>query len=408
MTSQFPCPVIGCPHYPSGSNRTFSTITHLIRHLKSDDHTNSRHLLNHSLCNKINLFRCTHTDCSSNKNIFFHSHRALTTHYTISHSQICVTAPTPTHLHPYTYFTDKIYNSLDTNHRTNNWNIGSEYILSNYNNDPPHFRSTWRRHLNGNNLTRFNKLMSTIIMTIVESTPTNKSDIFWWILFHMDMLILAPTPKPQRDNLSMKAIISQRLRDLQCGNIEHLIQDTTFNNNWNKHSPRPTDRVGDMSAQIAADEDNYRTAITRACAFNKIATIDKSNKKTVLSLYPEPVTPTNQPRTNHTPNNQVLHLPGDICNTIRKSGRNKGTGINADSIDSFIALVKPNHQATNDNIQQLFNYIYQGNIPSKAKHFFTDTYLFCLHKDPDDNTKLRPIGIPSAIRRILASHIAKQ
>ena len=34
------------------------------------------------------------------------------------------------------------------------------------------------------------------------------------------------------------------------------------------------------------------------------------------------------------------------------------------------------------------------------------TYLFCLYKDPDDPTKLRPIGIPSAIRRIITSHVA--
>jgi hypothetical protein len=90
------------------------------------------------------------------------------------------------------------------------------------------------------------------------------------------------------------------------------------------------------------------------------------------------------------------------------SGKHKGTGLQTDSIDSFISLVKLNEPTTNENIQQLFNLIYQGNIPNRAKHFFTDTHLFCLHKDQNDDSKLRPIGIPSAIRRIITSHIAKQ
>jgi hypothetical protein len=39
--------------------------------------------------------------------------------------------------------------------------------------------------------------------------------------------------------------------------------------------------------------------------------------------------------------------------------------------------------------------------------FFNSTYLFCLEKDPNDKSKLRPIGVPTAIRRLLASHISK-
>ena len=228
-------------------------------------------------------------------------------------------------------------------------------------------------------------------------------------LQHRKTHLLAPTDEQERDQLSIRKTISQHIRDLQCGNIEQLLKDSTFNNNWNKQSPRPTTRTGNKSAQLAADEDNYRTAITRACAFNKIAAIDESNQKTVYSLYPPPVmtdTSNHQPKQ---PNNiQLLHLPGNICDTMCKSGKNKGTGILADSIDTFISLVKISDTTINNNIQQLFNLIFQGNIPRIARAFFTDTYLFCLHKDPDDLTKLRPIGIPSAIRRIIAFHIAKQ
>ena len=39
--------------------------------------------------------------------------------------------------------------------------------------------------------------------------------------------------------------------------------------------------------------------------------------------------------------------------------------------------------------------------------YLTNTYLFCLHKDESNPSKLRPIGVPTALRRIITSHIAK-
>jgi hypothetical protein len=41
------------------------------------------------------------------------------------------------------------------------------------------------------------------------------------------------------------------------------------------------------------------------------------------------------------------------------------------------------------------------------KRYFTDVYLFCLHKDPNNHSKLRPLGIPTAIQRLIATHIAR-
>lgn len=70
-------------------------------------------------------------------------------------------------------------------------------------------------------------------------------------------------------------------------------------------------------------------------------------------------------------------------------------------------LVKANNPATDAALQQFFNLIFQNHIPQDVHRFFTDTYLFLLHKDPANKQKLRPIGIPSAMRRIIASHVAK-
>ena len=50
--------------------------------------------------------------------------------------------------------------------------------------------------------------------------------------------------------------------------------------------------------------------------------------------------------------------------------------------------------------------IYRGRVPPDARQYLRDTYLFCLHKDPGDPSKLRPLGIPLALRRLVASHVA--
>jgi hypothetical protein len=41
------------------------------------------------------------------------------------------------------------------------------------------------------------------------------------------------------------------------------------------------------------------------------------------------------------------------------------------------------------------------------KRYFTNVYLFCLHKDPNNHTKLCPLGIPTAIQCLIATCIAR-
>jgi hypothetical protein len=80
--------------------------------------------------------------------------------------------------------------------------------------------------------------------------------------------------------------------------------------------------------------------------------------------------------------------------------------VNANSIDIFTDLVQVNISSTSINLNFIYNQIYKNNIPPSVKRYFTDVYLFCLHKDPLDKSKLRPLGIPTAIRRLIASHVA--
>ena len=50
--------------------------------------------------------------------------------------------------------------------------------------------------------------------------------------------------------------------------------------------------------------------------------------------------------------------------------------------------------------------IYQNKLPHSINRYFTNMYLFCLHKDPTDSTKLCPLGISTTIQRLIASQVA--
>jgi hypothetical protein len=78
-----------------------------------------------------------------------------------------------------------------------------------------------------------------------------------------------------------------------------------------------------------------------------------------------------------------------------------------DSIDLSIALVKKAPPPVKNDISFIFDQIYKNNIPATIRRFFMDMYLFCLHKDPSDHSKLRPLGIPTAIRRLVATHVTR-
>jgi hypothetical protein len=169
---------------------------------------------------------------------------------------------------------------------------------------------------------------------------------------------------------------------------------------------RPAYIGKNRSAQLAANDDQYRAAVGLACSSQSIATIGPHNISHVHKFYTPPVPPRNHPRPPPSSPHQPFSLPGDICNTILHAAKNKGAGINADSIDLFRDLLKHPTPSIKTDLHYIFDLIYQNILPQPIKRYFIDVYLFCLHKDPADTTKLRPLGIPTAIRRLIASHVA--
>jgi len=154
----------------------------------------------------------------------------------------------------------------------------------------------------------------------------------------------------------------------------------------------------------AADVDNFGACAARVWNNQHVVAINNQNHPTVTGMYPPPLPPLHRPPV-PTTDAQEFYLPGDVCKTIRCAAKNTGCGASADSIDSFIDLVSLNIAEINADLQSLFNLVFQGRVPEVVQCYLTDTYLFCFEKDPDDPTKLRPIGIPSALRRLAGKHI---
>ena len=228
--------------------------------------------------------------------------------------------------------------------------------------------------------------------------------VFWWLLVHLESLVCAPTPEHVRD-ASIQETMKERITQIRCGNIQSVYEEAMRITSWTSGDDRP-DRNENKAAQEAANCDNWRSAKARAVSPNLVAPMGDDNIETIEALYSKPHPPLDLPP-RPPPSQQQYFLPGNVAKTIRKAAKRKGKGSNGDSLDAFIGLAKQNRPEIDKALQEVFNLVFQGRLPAAAKQYFTDTYLFCLYKDPSNPSKLRPLGIPSAVRRIVASHVAK-
>ncbi|KAL7529537.1 hypothetical protein ACHAXR_009934, partial [Thalassiosira sp. AJA248-18] len=256
------------------------------------------------------------------------------------------TAPTAT-----TAICDLFLTPYHTAANTSHWHDGLACIAANHVHQPPDFRSTWLRYLKNTNEKKFQTLKADVLRAIVVASrdfdpsvtlPAGAADPapFWWLLFHLEMLILAPSAKDERDGDSIALSISERIERLRNGDIAPLFRDAMAVSSWKAPSPRP-DRPGNRAAQVAADSDSYRVAAARNANTAGIATIGATNIASVQKLYPPKVDDLGHPDLPPTPF-QRHQLPGDICANIRRNAKNKGAGVNADSLDVYMDLVKLN------------------------------------------------------------------
>jgi len=220
------------------------------------------------------------------------------------------------------------------------------------------------------------------------------------------MLIFALSTRKQRSDSSIQNTIRNCIDAAFCGDIAYLF-NLAMNVQRLTQNTHPTYIGKNCSAQLAADNNEYRTAVSLACSSKSIATIGFHNISHVNKLYTQPVPPQSHQHPTTSTSSQPFSLPGDICKTILHVTKNKEAGINADTINLFTILVKFSIPTVKPDLHFIFNLIYQNKLPQCTKRYFTDVYLFCLHKDPKYTTKLRPLSIPTAIRRLIASHVAR-
>jgi hypothetical protein len=194
------------------------------------------------------------------------------------------------------------------------------------------------------------------------------------------MLILAPSTRTQWNGLSISQTIKKRINTFS-GDIED-IYNSAMECTCHSQNSTSSSITHNQTAQAAADSDRFHTT--------SIASINNSNIKIVEKLYTPPVS--TDPYPPPPPFHQHYSISSNICKTIRWAKKHKRVGINADSIDMFISLVNAKIPMMKEHLHYIFNKIYQNIILNKIKQYYSNVYLFCLHKDPNDKSELCPLA----------------
>jgi hypothetical protein len=129
------------------------------------------------------------------------------------------------------------------------------------------------------------------------------------------MLIFAPSTKEQCNHISIGHTICDCIDAAYCGNIAYLFHSAMQVCRLKQNSC-PTYTGQKRSAQQAANNGEYQTAVSRACALQSIATIGPTNITHVKKLYTSTVPLLGYPQPSSFPSHQTYSLPGNICNTI--------------------------------------------------------------------------------------------
>ena len=150
---------------------------------------------------------------------------------------------------------------------------------------------------------------------------------------------------------------------------------------WKAPTYRPPLKSGKRAAQLAEDADNFRTSAARVCTDTKIAQIGPSNIEGVQAMYGNTGPPLGLP-TSPLTEVQRHQLPDDFCRSILQGSKKKASGATCDLLDLFIDLATMHIKEVNNDLHTIFDLIHNNLVPEPIQQLFTDTYLFCLYKDP--------------------------
>jgi hypothetical protein len=258
------------------------------------------------------------------------------------------------------------------------------------------------------------KTLNAAIANDFDPTP------IWILPFVFERLVLAPNPANPQDpdeNTSIGSIINERLRLFKSGQIQELYN---LSNEIKSHTPeyqasQPVDI--NKCAQNACDNNNFGSGHARLTQDTPVALIDDCNIDVCHNLHPPSLNLNLQYSSSRTTRGsaankkQIEIHPTTIIDTINSLNRGKAPGNNVDSLDIYIKLAKSYQRAQKKKkkspikpttLAQFFTIVANGQVTPKIKDLLQTTYMVALRKSETDPRKLRPLGIPSAIRRITA------
>ena len=166
--------------------------------------------------------------------------------------------------------------------------------------DPPPFRQNIWLKTNKSTRNRIKAVYHNILQTVVSSPIATKhspliphlhrSDVIWKLALLFESLILFPFPKTSKDTTA--TIITKRLHLFRIGNIKQLFHDSR--GVISKTPLEKSNRAGketistrNKCAQLAADTDNYRSAIDRVMSDTPIAINTPDVVEILKDLYPD-------------------------------------------------------------------------------------------------------------------------
>lgn len=323
-----------------------------------------------------------------------------------------------------------LYNDVKCVH-SNHWHAGLSFLQS-HKFDPPTFRQTLISNIRVNTRLEESILKAfydTILCCVAahgevqyirgrrhcdfDATP------IWLLPFIFERLILAPNPDIDKDDtVGINTIIHRRIRLFRLGQIETLYNESNRVTSRTPAEHRDNPVKIQRCAQISADNDDYKTANTRLTKDMPVAAIDDSNIQILHDLHPHSLNldlhkPTRTTRGSIRNRKKIIISPNAMLQIFSHLKRGKACGFELDSLDIFIKLAgayrrskrifKPCRLSLSmEIIARFFTIIANGEIPQDTKSILRTTYLVALHKSTTDKRTLRPLGVPSAIRRIAA------
>ena len=415
MNTSLTCPFRNCGCYKQRKRGVFATLDSLRNHVE-DKHSGDIKMLDHTWFTSHDLHLCYL--CKSR---IFLTHRQLALHRVRAHHS--------TQDDPNSTIFHNLFNPTRDSPYTNKWPEAVPWIAAHTAPTPTSFRqSLWdktppnQKHIVATILCDLFSILPTCHHRLDRDTTGPEWDTtpWWWLIIHLEQLLLAPSPKESRKETHIPNLIRRRISMFRSGWIQalydeaHAVTSLTQRERENTLRHKPPSVTEDVLH--AANNNNFKSAYNRLCKDTPVASVHQDNIQYIQALFP-PATPSTTPSARRTtrassqqarPTLQVV----DIFKSILKHQRGKAPGLLNDSIDLFIytanelangAMGDTQPQVLDEPFQLLMN----GDVPRHLQPLLCATFLLALRKDPSDDTKLRPIGIPSALRRILAAYITR-